>query len=283
MKLLITGGSGFLGSRILQYYRERYTCFAPTHQELDITDEKQCRDVLREFWPDFVIHTAAVSDVGACEDDPEMSWKVNVQGTIHLAKACEAAGSRLIFMSSDQVYTANHTALPNAEDTICEPVPQYGKQKWEAEQEILKISPDAIALRLSWMYDLPSETLDTKPNFLTRILSAIENGTEIAFSDSEYRGITYVREVVELLENLFFAPGGVYNFGSPTAETTYELAQKVFRMLGEDEKMVRLLKRADAMQPRSLAMTLDRLRQLGILFPENVEGVRRCLNDYGIL
>ena len=66
-RLLVTGASGFLGSRIIEYYRDRYEICAPSHTDMDITDKEKVAAVFRDFKPHMVVHSAAISDVGVCE------------------------------------------------------------------------------------------------------------------------------------------------------------------------------------------------------------------------
>ncbi len=283
MKLLITGGSGFLGVRIVQYYQNKYECIAPSHKELDISNAANCLEVLRQYTPDYVIHTAAISDMGACEADPEHSREINVTGVENLANACLAVGSNMIFMSSDQVYNGNQTTEPNKETDQCTPANVYGRQKLEAEQRLMNILPDAIALRLTWMYDLPTPQLDTKANFLTRIMDSVHKKEQITFSNEEYRGITYVNEVVANIEQLFEVPGGIYNFGSHVKNTTYMLARQVFRMLGEAELIEQLLIKQSDGNSRNLSMDSQKQLKNHIIFSENRMGIMKCLQDHNII
>lgn len=66
-RMLVTGGSGFLGSRIMSFYRDRYEVYTPTHGEMDITDRESVDRAFQRIHPDYVVHCAAISDVGACE------------------------------------------------------------------------------------------------------------------------------------------------------------------------------------------------------------------------
>lgn len=273
-KLLVTGAGGFLGNRIVQYYRNRYDCIAPTLQELEIRNIENCRQFLRFHNPDYVIHTAAISDTGVCEANPQLAYHVNVIGTENLARACAEVKCRFIFMSSDQVYNGSCVTDKNRENDRLSPINVYGKQKLEMEQRVLKLLPEAVALRLSWMYDLPDLHIATKENFLTRILNAIAQEQEISFSNTEYRGITYVKEVVANLEKVLEVPGGVYNFGSYAKDTTYTLAEKVFQMLGAGDKTQLLYRMPDAI-PRNLSMDQTLLNQHRIYFSDNESGLHR--------
>ena len=103
MRIMLTGAGGFLGSRLFTYYREKYEVWAPSHKELDFTREESARKAVQDFHPDVLVHCGAISDVGACERDPELSMRVNVEGTRYLARACKVTGARMIMCSSDQV------------------------------------------------------------------------------------------------------------------------------------------------------------------------------------
>ena len=133
-KILITGSSGFLGSRLAYCYREKYDLLLPSHGELNVSREEAVRAYLEMHRPEAVIHCAALSNTWYCEQHPEESHRVNVQGTVRLAKACKLTGALLIFMSSDQVY--NGTPQPGAlkEEVVLQPVNVYGRHKLEAEQ-----------------------------------------------------------------------------------------------------------------------------------------------------
>ena len=112
---MITGVTGFLGPRVEVTLREKgeVEVLPMTREELNFTDEEQVKRVLGTLHPDVLVHAAAVSDTGACERDPEGSWKVNVTGVEYLSKACRENGTKLIFASSDQVYTGSEVRTPH--------------------------------------------------------------------------------------------------------------------------------------------------------------------------
>ena len=153
MKILVTGGTGFLGRRTVAYFATLgCQVLAPNRRELDITNGEAASAWFRENRPQAVIHTAAVSDTALCQREPVWSEQINVAGCVHLARACREFGAKLVMCSSDQVYFGSAAPGPHDEGRKLTPANVYGCQKLRAEQETLAILPDAVCLRLSWMY-----------------------------------------------------------------------------------------------------------------------------------
>lgn len=98
-KILITGSSGFLGSRVTHFLKGKYDLLLPTHNELNISHEDAVKAYILEHRPEAVIHCAALSNTWYCEQHPEESHRVNVQGTVRIAKACKLAGAKLLFLT----------------------------------------------------------------------------------------------------------------------------------------------------------------------------------------
>lgn len=86
-KLLITGASGFVGSRFVERWRNEYHILAPSHSELDIVDSISVERYLLEQAPQVVVHLAALSNTWYCEQNPDESYLVNVEGVCNLAAA----------------------------------------------------------------------------------------------------------------------------------------------------------------------------------------------------
>lgn len=223
-KLLITGASGFVGSRVVARWRNEYKILAPSHSELDITDRESVDSYFLQHTPDVVVHLAAISNTWYCEQHPDESYLVNVEGVCNLAAASARNGVKFIFFSSDQVYNGNCESGPLSEDVAVAPENVYGRHKLEAEQRALELCPMAVALRATWMYDSEREGKPVHANFVLNIARAIKDRTPLALPVREYRGITWVRDVVEFLPATFALPGGVYNFGAGNTMNTYETA-----------------------------------------------------------
>jgi len=264
--ILVTGAGGFVGNKIMNLCKD--TVASPSLRGLS---EDDIRRMVAESGVDTIIHTAAISDIGQCQADPEGSYLANVLIPVYLAKA--AKDIKLICFSSDQVYSAMDTEGPYTEDTV-KPGNLYAEHKLEMERRVLEANPNAVLLRATWMYDMPLYGVANRGNFLMNLISAAMRGESPAFSDRSFRGITYVREVAEKTIGALRLPGGVYNFGSETDMTMYDTALYAADALGLKVDVRR------SSDQRNLWMDCSRLRAQGLGFRSTAEGISACISDY---
>ncbi len=158
---------------------------------------------MKEQRPEAVIHCAGLSNTQFCEQHPTDSYKVNVQGTVRVAKACKITGAKLLFMSSDQVYNGTNISGPHKEDVNLQPVTIYGKHKLEAEQRVQYNLPESVGLRLSWIFVLPDSFMKFNNNILVNLQNAYIKQSTINAAIHEFRGVTYVWDIVKNIENAF--------------------------------------------------------------------------------
>lgn len=274
-RMLITGTSGFLGSRIIEFYRDRYEICAPSHRDMDITDQEQVWEVFHDFKPDMVIHSAAISDVGMCEREPERSGKINVDGSRNIAMASGEFHAKCLFCSSDQIYFGSQVQGPHREDEKVIPRNVYGREKALAEAECLRVNPECVLLRLSWMYDTRTLKEEEHGDFFRTLASRLRTTDILSYPVNDVRGITDVGEVVRNFENCTELKGGIYNFGSPNDRNTYETVIAMFTKLGWDAKVVQRNEEAFAPAPRDISMNTDKINKNGIVFSSTLDGLIR--------
>lgn len=279
-KILITGCNGFLGQRLCAYYKEKYQVIAAGHQEVDICRKEAVENLFEETSPDAVFHCAAISDTGYAQQHPEESHRVNVEGNVHLARACRKHHAKLVYMSSDQVYNGNIGLQPWKESDPVQPKSVYGTDKLLAEEKVQEILPDAVALRLTWMYDLPDSPLKLNRNLPVNLQQAFQKGEKIQAAVREFRGITNVWEVVRHMEKCLDLPGGAYNFGSMNEYNSYETFIQFARLmqLPHPEKWILADKERFAEHPRNLMIDNRKVTDLGIHFLTTVDGFKTCLS-----
>ena len=276
MKILISGSSGFVGSRVLHQWQGRAELFTFPRGSLAAADESAIRRFAETMQPDVILHLAALSDTGYCQQHPEESRRANVELPIWMAKAARDTGAKLISFSSDQVYAGVTQPGPLPETLPLSPANTYGQHKLEAEERVLALCPEAVLLRAPWMYDLPGDGLPLRGNLPLNLLQAAQNGTPVRFSPHDHRGVSWVREVVEQLFPALQLPGGVYNFGSGNAENMVCTARQFAETLGIAVQI------EEESWGRNLVMDTTKLERFGIRFDTTQQGIQRCLKDYGL-
>ena len=257
-KILLTGVNGFVGNKIKNMYPEEIV-EAPSLRNATEDDVKR---IVVTSNADVIVHTAAVSDIAACRKDADTSYYANVLLPVYLAKAAE--GKKLICFSSDQVYSGSEGDGPYTEEEA-KPMNLYAEQKLEMEQRVLDVCPDSVLLRAQWMYDFVSP----KGNYFINVLSG-----QTSFSTKQFRGISYVKEVAELIPKVFAFPGGVYNFGCETDMSIYQITKLFLQFIGSTDKV------QDAPERHNLWMDCSKAKKLGLEFNDVMVGLENCWRDY---
>ena len=257
--ILVTGTSGFVGGKIMEMCKDVIAC-----PSLRNATEDDVRRIVAESGADTIIHTAAISDIGECAKNPDGSYHANVLIPTYLAKASKDI--KLICFSSDQVYSGFGEGGPFTEDDV-KPGNLYAEHKLEMESRVLDIAPDSVMLRAEWMYDYYLK----KSNYFMNILNASDT---ICSSSCQFRGITYVKEVAENMANVALLPGGVYNFGSETTKSMYEITKDFLKYIGKN------LTVNDNKSVHNLWMNCQKARNSGVDFSTVEKGLEMCANDY---
>ena len=150
-KLLITGCRGQLGSDLLKAFADRYMIWGVDIEDFDIGDADAVNDALYSFSPDIILHAAAYTNVDDCESNPKLAMHINTDGTKYIAAACKKIGAKLIYYSTDYVFSGD-TDTPYVETDTPAPKTVYGKSKLAGEQHVAEILEDYLILRLAWVY-----------------------------------------------------------------------------------------------------------------------------------
>ncbi len=227
--------------------------------------EEDIKRIISESRADAIIHTAAISDIGVCEKNPGESYYANTMIPEFIAKA--AGNKKLICFSSDQVYSGLDYDGPYTEEKTA-PSNTYSVHKLEMEKRVLDIKPDAVCLRAEWMYGFT----DKKPNYFMNIINAVDT---VAFSSKQYRGITYVKEAADNIGKAVTLPGGVYNYGSETGKSMYEITKDFISAIGADISL------QDAPSRHNLWLDCSKAKKHGICFSDVLGGLMRCYEETG--
>ncbi len=284
-RILITGGKGFFCSRLVQYYKGKYEFLVTDKDDLDITNEEKVNEAFEQFKPNLVIHAAAIAVTDFCNKNPQIAHKINVDGAINVAKATKKVGGKLVFISSEQIFNGNTNPGPYKEDDEAIPDTVYGQNKLEAEKLLKDIIDELWIVRFTWMFGLPDRNCGMAGNILWETISSIIKNEKINVSSNEFRGMTYVYNMIENFEILFKSPYGTYHLGSENNQNRYEVVKGIFKKLGLENRIKDLVgedKEKYKTNPRDIRLNCDKARSVGMNFYSTDEAISNCLKEYGI-
>ena len=184
MKILLTGGSGRLGSALRELLAD---VVAPSSAELDVTDERSVGEALERHNPDTIVHAAAYTDVKGAERERERCWRVNVGGTRNLVRAL--GNRRLVHISTDYVFYGDVGGYK--EDDPVGPVRNYYALSKLAAEEVARAAPRHLVVRSSfrpnaWPYPVAFDDVYTSQDYLDVIAPdialAVRHAADIPFS-----------------------------------------------------------------------------------------------------
>lgn len=284
-KILITGGEGFFSSRFVKRYKDEFNILALGRKELDITNEEMVIKSIEKFKPDYVIHAAAITVTDFCNKNPEMAYKINVQGAVNVAKACKKVNGKLIFISSEQVFNGNKERGPYDEEHTPVPNTVYGENKLEGEKLLKEIIKELWIVRFTWLFDLPQRGIKMAENIMWEVIKSLLEDKKIKASPNEFRGMTYSYEIIENFPKLFHLSYGIYHLGSENNLSRYDVVKYILEEMGLYNRLENLLikdreKYKD--NPRDIRLNTKKVQELGLKFSNTKDGLKKCIEDYNL-
>jgi len=232
LKVLVTGCNGQLGNALKESSVNYSTItwnFAD-HSEMDITDCERVHNTIEIYQPDWIINTAAYTDVDGAEFNQKLAFSVNAEGPFNLAKAATLVDAKLLHISTDYVFDGTKNE-PYTETDKPNPLQIYGKSKLEGENKIKEVDVPGIILRTSWLYGHHGE------NFVKKIMKLSEEKEEIQVVDDQIGSPTYTNDIVEAIFELMlvhsFQKMELIHFANQGGISWYEFATKIIFLYGK--------------------------------------------------
>ena len=244
MKILITGGKGMLGRTLLRELgsategkRSDNEIVIADLPEWDITDDTGFVTKVGEAKPDLIIHCAAMTKVDDCEAKRDLAFKLNEEGSRNVALAAKACGARLFAISTDYVFSGEPPKEPWAwsETDIPRPRTVYGASKFAGEQMIQMILPEAVIIRIAWLYGSGG------PSFIhTMAKLGAQEGAPLKVVNDQRGNPTSTKTVADVIKFLMTKPdvSGIVHGTCEDQCTWYDLTVELFRLLGLKREVV---------------------------------------------
>ena len=275
MRVLITGGTGQLGSALLRT-APAVDCFAPDRQQLNLTDFDALWAQVKLFKPDLIIHAAAMTDVDGCEREPDEAWRVNALSTQNLAAAANEIGARMVYVSTNFVFDGD-ADQPYHEFASTGPISVYGASKLAGEVAVRALCPRHFVVRTAMVFD------ESGKNFVNTMLRLASSRSSLTVVSDQFGNPTYARDLAEAIWTLVEQPSyGTFHLTNSGAVSWFAWAVEIFRLAGVEMSVAPIpasaYKRA-ARPPRNGALANLAAASRGIELPAWHDALARCISN----
>ena len=227
--VLVSGGSGLVGSRIAEILKNNYTVLVRSHKKLDITDKRAVFAYFKKHKPDVIIHAAALIDLNEAErergDKEGKYWRENVEGTKYIAKAAKSARCYLIYISTGSVfrgstkdpgpYSESHSVTPLRNNSW------YGWTKSRAEQHV-----KGAVLRVA--HPIKKSGIRVANDYVHATPALYRRGKLYPMFTDQRIQLTWIDDIAKAIEKLIKKPKqGIFHVTNPDWVTPYDLAQHI--------------------------------------------------------
>ena len=232
MKILVTGAKGQLGTDVLKELSSRNIQHKGTDiDNLDITDKDAVTNTILDYRPDAVIHCAAYTAVDKAEDEPELCRKINEDGTRYIAEACEQAGAKMLYISTDYVFpgTGEHFYKPS---DPTDAISVYGKTKLAGEKAVTETLERYFIVRISWVFGQHGN------NFVKTMLRLGKERDSLNVVCDQIGSPTYTADLAPLLCDMAATEKyGIYHATNEGICSWAEFAEEIFKQAGLQTKV----------------------------------------------
>ncbi len=267
-RVLLVGGSGMLGSNIVisvdhkslpldckssgqaadyksaastklelypTYLRNRIA--HPMAMRLNISDRDSVLKRVEAIKPEFIVHAGGMTKPAACEKEPAVAHRVNVEGTAHLVEAARGVGARFIFLSSDLIFDGS--AERYNEDSPTNPLSIYGQTKVEGEELVRTGSENFVIIRTTVMYGWSSRYTESLAEW---VLRGLQESRELNMYHDQYRQFILINDLVAAIFELIDLENPLNEtilVAGPELLSRYEFARRLAQTFGLSEANIR--------------------------------------------
>lgn len=226
MKIVITGAGGQLGYDLKRVLSPMHEVVAWEKAKLDVSQEQEVIEMLLKERPDVVVHSAAYTNVDKAETEKESAYQVNALGALHIAKACEILGAKLVYVSTDYVFDGTKQ-IPYDENDAPNPLNVYGHSKHLGEKFVAMTCLKHFIVRTSWLYGIKGT------NFVTKVLEKARVNPTLSIVDDQFGSPTYCLDLAIFVRELIGTDRyGLYHASNQGVCSRYEFALHILRAAG---------------------------------------------------
>jgi len=290
MKILGTGLTGLIGSRIEELLHEHSFENISRSTGLDITDSDSVSRAIVMSQSSIVLHLAAYTDVKTAElekDKGELSdaWRINVVGTENVVRACKESGKKLIYFSTDLVFDGENTPVGGyVEGDKENPINWYAKTKYEGELRARDMGSQSMVIRPAYPY----RAFYSKNDFVRLFMQRLANHEELTVITDRIVSPTFIDDLAVSVAMLITKnASGIYHVVGSTGISIYDAAKEIAKVFGYNEKLIHTTTRKEFLvgrppEPFNSSLSNAKIKQLGIpmlTFRDGLEAVKKQLGE----
>ena len=266
-----------LGQALVPIFRERYEVFPTDLEECDVRNADLVKKEICSCEPRFILHLAAMTDVDACEKNPDEAYRTNTIGTRNVALACQHCDAVFVYINTGSVYDGRKPT-PYTEFDTPNPQSVYARSKYQGELIVRDLCTKFYIFYAGWMFGGGSD--DKK--FVAKIMDLARERSELPVVDDKFGSPTYTadlsRAVFEFLESGLF---GKYHCVNEGCASRFEVAGEILRAADITDCRLVPVSSAEfplpAPRPRMEAMRNYHFELLGLNL---LRGWREALGEY---
>ncbi len=276
---MITGSNGFLGANAVAYLETRATVIGITRQQHDLTEPASLAQEIAETKPDYLLHTAAIADHTLCEERPDLAEAVNSEATKVIARACEDAGTKLIYISTDAVFSGQPTATKPAGNYLETDPPHpntvYGETKLQGELSAQQ-ETNPLIVRTNFFGWSPTGQRSILEFFVHEMRA---NRSVNGFTNVTTTSL-YTQTLLDYIYQLKDC-SDTFHVASRDAITKYEFGIKVAKHFDLNTS---LIKRTEAENPKDLSLNTIKLENsMGVAVASQGQGLDFAIRQENLL
>ena len=257
-RILITGSNGMLGQRAVQFYssKENIELLATSVEDESVVDSVEyissdiknrdgIKKVIHDYCPDFIIHTAAFTNVDLSEKLREDAWKTNVKGVEYIAEAARAIDAHIIHLSTDYIFDGKNG--PYDENATPDPVGYYGRTKLASENALRISGTFFTILRTNVLYGIAP---NSRPDFVRWVVNSIRNNEQIRIVKDQINNPTFIDDLVQGINKIIeFRKTGVYNIGGKEFLSRYDFTLRIADFFNLNKNLILPIATEELKQP----------------------------------
>lgn len=262
MKVLVFGGSGFIGSKFIKtllksgkdvyftYNSNKCSFSGATSYQLDITDKSSVENLIRKIKPELVIHTIAVSSIDLAETNKQLADKINVGGTKNIIEGCKKTNSKIVYISTSAVFDGSKET--NLENQIPKPINYDGATHLQAEKLVQESGLHYLIFRTDYVYGWPEKWQNE--NAASKAIKKIDSEEPVTEVSDWYSTPTFVDNMVDVgLKLVEKEREGIYHVVGPDYVSRANLAAKIAELMKKSRELIQPVKSTEVKLPAKRA------------------------------